>query len=216
MFNHLLIEQSFPTPIGIVKCGISSTYSTLILMGHNTYENGRSVIYRTLSHIVEVITFKRRLPLYNGESVKDCQGWIWRITKESGEVEHLQLNCLISDIATDVILLGSDPGEHLDSFAANNDSWITHIGSEDGEVMHYRALNDDWMPSRYKDALDFTTSFTSIQSNGLSTLVPDLREGERIHFHYLAAYDEYSEIRVNTWFAVDETKRNLENWIGIW
>jgi len=215
MLDHLLIEQSFPTPIGTVNCGLTCTDSKIAIVGYNTYDNGKSIVYNTASYIIEIITFKQRLPLYNGESVKDCQGWVWRIIKENAKSERIKLHCSLN-VSANSVLIGSDSGEHLDAVAASNDKWTVHIGTEDGEVMHARALIDDWMPTRYVDELDFTKSFTSLKLNGFITHVPELTVGERIHFHYLTAYDEFNETKVNTWLAVDEFKRELENWIGVW
>lgn len=215
MLPHLLIERSFPTPVGVVNCGLSSNKNIIKITDNVTYDNGKSIVFQTLAHIIEVITFKSRLPLYNGQSVTDREGWIWRITKNELEKEILELHCLLTDFPTG-IQLGGDPGEHLDAISANNNDWMLHIGTEDGEVMHFRALNDDGMPSRFMDSLGFSQSFTSMQLNGMITNVPELIIGEKVHFHYLTAYDKYEERTVNTWLAVDEFKHKLENWIGVW
>jgi len=215
MVNHYLIEQSFTTPIGTVKCGLNSTRPKIEITGRNSYENGTSIVYNTWSHNIELITFKQRLPLYNGETVTDCEGWIWRITKAIDDEETLQLQCLLNGYPTGVEL-GGDPGENLDSISASNNNWTLHIGSEDGETLESRASKDDWMPHRLIDSLGFSKSFTNVHFNGLITNVPVLIVGERIHFHYLTAYDKAKRDTVNTWLAVDEYKRNLENWIGIW
>jgi hypothetical protein len=146
----------------------------------------------------------------------DCQGWLWRISKEKSANEKIELQCKRTDFPAGIELGGYDCGEHLDAIAFNNNNWKLHIGTEDGEVLQQRALDDDWMPTRYSDELGFYHSFTSIESNGLITKVPELIEGERIHFHYITAYDKYRSDTANTWLAVDESKRRLENWIGIW
>ncbi len=215
MLPHLLIEQSFPTPIAMVVCGLSSDQDILKITDRIQHDNGESVVFQTSSHTIELITFKQRMPLYNGRSVEDCKGWIWRITKDNADDETLELHCSLTD-CVEGLTSGSDPGEHLDSIIADNKEWMLHIGTEDGEVMHFRALNDDWMPLRFKDRLGFSESFTHLQLNGMVTPVPELTAGERIHFHYLTAFDKYNEIVLNTWFAVDAFKRQLENWVGVW
>jgi hypothetical protein len=55
-----------------------------------------------------------------------------------------------------------------------------------------------------------------MKQNGFLTKIPDLTKGEKIHIQYLKAYDKKDEHKVNTWLAVEEFKRKLENWIGIW
>ena len=51
---------------------------------------------------------------------------------------------------------------------------------------------------------------------GFETEIPELHVGEQIHIQYLSAYDKKNPESVNTWLAVDEFKRKLENWIGVW
>jgi hypothetical protein len=216
MLPYLLIKEKFETPLGVVECGLSSSELSIEAIDKKQYDHGESTVYRTSSHIIELITFKRRLPLFNGDVVKDTAGWIWKITKEIDSSETFKLHCLLTPSDVSIKLNGSDPGEHLDSAYMNTEEWMLHVGTEDGEIMHNRALNEDWMPSRFKNQLSFQGSFTSVQPDGLVTIVPELDFGEHIHFHYLVAYDQQSEVKVNTWFAVDEFKRNLENWIGVW
>jgi hypothetical protein len=110
----------------------------------------------------------------------------------------------------------SATGEHLDVIQADNSEWTLHIGTEDGEVLNARAENDDWFPSRLKNDVDFCQSITEMKQNGLITKIPHLNKGEKLHIQYLIAYDKKDESKVNTWLAVDESKRNLENWIGLW
>lgn len=99
---------------------------------------------------------------------------------------------------------------------ADNNDWTLHIGTEDGEILNSRAENDDWFPSRLKNKVDFYQSISEMKQNGFVTKIPDLNKGEKIHIQYLTAYDKKDEQKVNTWLAVDEFKRKLENWIGIW
>jgi hypothetical protein len=74
------MEQQFDTPLGIVKCGLNSN-AILSLVGIKKYENGQSKIFKTIGYRVEIILFKIRLPLYNGENVAESRGWIFRIEK---------------------------------------------------------------------------------------------------------------------------------------
>lgn len=64
--------------------------------------------------------------------------------------------------------------------------------------------------------MDFYQSVTEMKQNGFVTKIPNLNKGEKIHIQYLTAYDKKDDQKVNTWLAVDEFKRKLENWIGIW
>ncbi|PUB32740.1 hypothetical protein C8J95_104141 [Elizabethkingia sp. YR214] len=59
-------------------------------------------------------------------------------------------------------------------------------------------------------------SMTEMKQNGFVTKIPELNKGEKLHIQYLTAYDKRDKEKVNTWLGVDESKRNLENLIGIW
>ncbi len=108
-------------------------------------------------------------------------------------------------------------GEHLDAIEASNNDWILHIGTEDGEMMNSRAVNNNWFPHRLQNKKEFYLSFTEMEKNGLVTKIPDLKIDERLYLQYICAYDKRSNdpTNVNTWLAVDEFKDELENWIGI-
>jgi len=211
----VLKESIFETPLGKVTCGIETSEGSCDIKGETSYEHGRSQTIVTHSHSIEFITFKLRLPLYNGELVADSMGWLWRISKYSSLDESIQLHCLLNDYNDDTEF-GSSPGEHLDSVEINDKNWVLHIGTEDGEIMHLRALHEDGMPLRFKDDLSFHISFHKLLRNGFTTAIPKLNQGENIHFHYLSAFDKRNSESVNTWLAVDSFKRELENWIGIW
>jgi hypothetical protein len=211
----VLKEDFFVTPLGTIKCGLSGTEGYVNIIDETNYEHGQSQTIATRSHRIELVTFKRRLPLYNGESVADSMGWLWRIEKISSQFDPIQLFCQLTDYNKNVEF-GSSPGEHLDSVEINNDVWVLHIGVEDGEIIQHRASQNDGMPSRLMDSYGFYNSLHQLQREGFVTPIPDLNEGEHIHLHYLTAFDEKNRESVNTWLAVDLFKRDIENWVGIW
>lgn len=55
-----------------------------------------------------------------------------------------------------------------------------------------------------------------MKEHGFITKIPDLHKDEKLHLQYLTAYDKREIRKANTWYAVDEFKRKLENWIGLW
>lgn len=213
--TNLLINRIFDTPLGQVFCGLTTDSSDIQNIGVKEYENGQSVSYKFGGYIVELVEFKIRLPLYNGETVKDSQGWIWRIEKIKDSSDNLILSCVLKDYS-EKVNFDTASGENLDAIEASNNAWVLHIGSEDGEILNSRAQLNDWFPNRLKDKVDFEHSITTILKDGLETEIPTLQTGEQIHIQFLIAYDKKSSESVNTWLAVEEYKRNLENWIGIW
>lgn len=177
------------------------------------YENGKSIIYQTEGHQIELIEFKSKTHQF----VNDSKCWIFRITKLNDSGEELKIKCELTNQRNEV-KFDTASGEHLDAIEGYNDEWQIHIGTEDGEVMHSRAEINDWFPERLKNKVNFFESITTyLKGNtGLETRVPRLKKDERIHIQYLSAIDKKDEKSINCWTAVDELKSNLENWIGIW
>jgi hypothetical protein len=213
--NHELIKKIFATPIGTISCRLTSNKPYITLIENKTYENGQSEIFKTNAYQIELVEFKVRLPLYNGSILTDSRGWIWRIYKQQNNFENLHLDCELIE-PTDDINYDFATGEHLDAIEASNKDWILHIGTEDGEVLNSRAAYNDWFPNRLQNTVDFYQSITEIKTNGFTTNIPNLRINEKIHIHYICAYDRRKNDpeNINTWLAVDEYIRNLENWIG--
>jgi len=214
--KNTLKNRIFETPLGQVVCGIDSTSSIIEFITTNNYENGQSETFRIGGYKIELIEFKIRQPLYNGENVTDSKGWIWRIEKVENSVVKLEIKCELTNPIYEVEF-DSASGEHLDAIVARNKHWSLHIGTEDGEIMNSRAETNDWFPKRHKNKVNFYQSITEMNKNGFVTKIPDLRIGEKLHIQFICAFDKIIEEtnHGSTCLAVDEFKRKLENWIGI-
>lgn len=205
-----IINRTFKTPIGQVVCGLTGDFYDVKKIDTQDYENGSSVSYSTSGHRIELIEFKIRQPLYNGETVKDTTGWIWRIEKIHEFNEKLKLSCVLSDYPDNVVF-DTAMGEHSDAIEARDDIWTLHIGTEDGEILNSRAKSNDGFPERLENKVDFYQSITKMLKEGFETKIPELRVGEQINIQYLSVYDKKNPESVNTWLALDEFKRKLEN-----
>ena len=210
------IKRIFETPLGQVICSLSTDSSNVENIGVKEYENGKSVLFKVGGHRIELVEFKIRQPLHNGATVKDSNGWVWRIEKVEEAIDNIKISCALSNYSDDVVFDNAN-GEHLDAIEAIEKEWILNIGTEDGEVMNSRAEEDDGFPNRLRNEVNFYQSITKSFKHGFETTIPDLIIGEQIHLQFLVAYDKVTdEFQTNTWIAVDEFKRKLENWIGIW
>lgn len=214
MTQNKIIEQQFESPLGIVRCGIKCDSFDMNLVEKKKYKNGQSEIYTTIGHKIEFISFKIKLPLYNGETVTDGCGWVFRVKKINNISELIEIYCIL-DSEVEGLESYSNCGEHLDAIRNDNQFWTLHIGTEDGEILNSRAEIDDWFPLRLKGSVNFNKSITAIKNNSLLTVIPKLNKGEKIHIQYLTAYDKHENDKVNTWLAVDEFKHKLEDWIGL-
>lgn len=173
------IKREFKTPLGVVRCGlicngIDGSVET------KKYENGSSEIFKTDGHKIEIVSFKIRVPLYNGDILTDSFGWIFRIEKTASIDEKVETYCLLDKINNE-ITFDTATGEHLDAIQADSNEWTLHIGTEDGEILNSRAQNDDWFPPRLRNKIDFYHSITEMKPNGFVTKIPDLNKGEKIH-----------------------------------
>ena len=209
-----IILKTFETPLGTVNCGLAADSTGLNMLGQNSYENGQSAIYATAGHRVELIEFKiREAPADHG-SVKDSKGWIWKIKKLNDVSEELTVYCLFENPVV-AVEFDAASGERLDAIEVFNDNWRLYIGTEDGEALNSRAENEDEFPARLVNKVDFYNSITKTQQTGFKSVIPALNKNEIIHLQYLSAYQKKIEGNLDAWFAVDQEKRRLDNWIGI-
>ena len=160
-----LINIIFKTPIGKVVCGLDSNSLNIKSEKSKIYEHGKSKVFESNDYVIELVEFKIRQPLYNGETIFDTNGWIWRIEKTNGSSCELKLFCELIDFENN-LEFDTATGENLDSIEAYNKDWKLHIGTEDGEIMNTRAKLDDWFPNRLKKKVNIYRSITKMNING--------------------------------------------------
>ncbi len=168
------IKREFKTPLGVVRSGLICNRQNSFVETKK-YENGSSEIFKTEGHKIEIVSFKIRVPLYNGGTLTDSFGWIFRIEKAADIDEKVETYCLLDKI-NDEITFDTATGEHLDAIQADGKEWTLHIGTEDGEVLNLRAENNDWFPLRLKNKVDFYQSITKMKQNGFVTKIPVTKE----------------------------------------
>ncbi|SDT05161.1 hypothetical protein [Winogradskyella sediminis] len=212
--RNTLINRTFNTPLGIISCDLNSNYTFIELQNSGSYKNGTYEKFKTSAHDIELIEFKVKQPFYNGETIADSKCWIWRIEKVKEIFEDLEIKVLITDFPKNSEFDFAS-GENLDAFEITNDKWKLHIGTEDGEILNYRAENNDWFPTRLLNKKNHWQEITELNKSSILTNVPELKIGEKIHLQYLTAFDKQNTETINTWVAIDEHKSELEKWIGI-
>lgn len=178
------------------------------------YVNGKSEIFETIGHRIEVIEFQVKQPLENGGTVAGSLGWIWKMKKINNKQEHLETFCLLQNPAEEVEF-DYDGGEWVDAMEAVSKDWRLHIGTEDAVHLENRARDDDEFPKRLKREGDFISSLIKVQENKVSIKVPPLLKNEILYLQYITAYDKRDDNNFNTWETIDQYKHNLEKWIGL-
>ena len=212
--RNTLINRTFHTPLGIISCDLNSNYTFIVLQNSGSYKNGTYEKFKTSAHDIELIEFKVNQPSYNGETIEDSKCWVWRIEKVKEISENLEIKVSITDFLENSEFDFAS-GENLDAFEITNNEWKLHIGTEDGEILNYRAENNDWFPIRLLNTKNHWQEITELNKSSILTNVPELKIGEKIHLQYLTAFDKQNTETINTWVAVDESKLELEKWIGI-
>ena len=178
----------------------------------------RNNVFATLGHDV---TIKRVTPsldwLPQHMHVESIAAWMFYISKRNSSEEQLSISIdLITQDST--IICGSTTGERLVAIEFENGIRQMHIGTEDEDAMAFRASIDDYMPQRLMKSLtNYQLEITAITATGLLTQVPPLEVGEQFYFHYIVAenpcrqsVDYPNESDVSTWFAVEQSKKQLE------
>ena len=166
-----IISDEFHTKLGTIQTWLDSDFSNLV----NVSTNQSTVV--TNSHKVtlqKLTSFNDWLkPKINCES---SIGWRWFIEKINNKAENLTLFCELINPRSDQTM---DPnsGEWLDAVELETPIHHLHIGTEDGEIMCYRSMNNDFMPQRFEKVLGFDGthySFTEYTNFGFKTNIPKL------------------------------------------
>lgn len=214
MKQRIITERYLKCPLGVVRCGFRCDALISLNADIRSYDNGESETFITSGHKIEMIKFKLKMPLYNHKTIADSCGQIFRIEKINDIQESIGTFCLLNSFSAD-IEFDMASGEHLDAIQANKEDWTLHIGTEDGEILNSRAAKGDWFPPRLRNKDNPQKTISIMRKNGFSSKVPDLYQGEKMYLHYLTAFDNSDERKINTWLAVDQNKKNLEQWIGL-
>ncbi|WP_299626857.1 hypothetical protein [uncultured Tenacibaculum sp.] len=216
--------SNFKTQLGDISLNLHSNKDGEITNSESGY------IFQSDSFRVEIIEFteiKNWLKEVSEIEIQSSIGWIFRITKLNDNNETLNFDCSLERTSTE-ITSEPDTGENLQAIWIEDKKNVVSIGTEDGEMMRYRAEKNDWMPNRLKSELGIIKtgsflnqknqekSFTKQLPFGFETKIPKLKKGEKLYFHYLVATNELKksidypdEYDISTNFAVDYPKWTL-------
>ena len=205
-----ILSENFETQLGTVRTWIETDSYSLFLPCNN------KIITKEHEIIIQAFELDS-IELPEGMNYENSKGWMWFIKKINKQTEQLTIFCKLVNPKSDTTY-GANSGEYLDAIEIEDKTYQLHIGTEDGEVLQYRAKKSDWMPKRFENELDFDKSFTEYIDFGFKTTIPKLEEGEKIYFHFLVATNPIrqskkypDELDVSTWYAVDQSKKFLDN-----
>ncbi len=143
--------------------------------------------------------------------------WRWYFRCVSGAAPAIIVQCGLkgpSDAIWDAAT-----GENLAAISYGFQDATVHIGTEDDERLLARTMQPDGgFPTRFKEDLALPSPFSkdliTIGRSGVQIQVPDLRIGEALYFHLIAAYT-VNELKddISSWIAVDRSKKELDDWL---
>ena len=217
--------STFATNLGIINLTLNSNDNLQFKKLDNKF------ICKTKSFNIEIFEFSdiTEWRSETGFEIEASIGWIVRLIKTSNSKSNLEFQCNLTPKYSD-ITSEPDTGESLLALWIENETDVVSIGSEDGEMMKYRAEKNDWMPERFTNELGYVKSgyffnkrieeksFTELSDFGLKTEIPKLKNGEKFYFHYLVAtnklkkskeYPESDSYDISTNLAVDYPKWTL-------
>jgi hypothetical protein len=207
--------SQFETPFGVVCTWLENSRG-------NSYISTDQVFNQYKAHKVTLMSAEFRNEwLPEGFSIESSIIWRWYIEKANELEENLTICCKLIDQKQNVYCGGSS-GQYVQAFELQNDTHHAYIGTEDGELMQYRAEQNDWMPNRFKDVLSEEFSFIEDLDCGFKVNVPKLLMGEKIYFHFLVAVDKIrphktipNEVDESTWLAVTFQKSILDDYLNV-
>lgn len=211
---YKLLNRKFQTPLGDVICELKCTHNKYSVLSEVTNNFTTSITIRTASSIITVNDFKIPSNLILKQPILNTNGWTYQIEKLNDDVEDLIISCRLipkyNDLEFDIAT-----GENLDAIEASNEEFILHIGTEDGQTLRHRSLNNDWMPIRFAEDLINTKLLYGLINDGFETIIPNLNANEKLYIHFLCAIGNKIENNISTWIAVDQDKNDLEANINI-
>lgn len=205
-----ILKDNFETKLGVIQTSIESDFNNVVMcVGGYTKTQGHKIHF-------QVFEIKNEWLNNKAMKIESSRGYRYHIEKIGEAVENLHIYCKLINPTKDTSF-GGATGEFLDAIEIENATDVIYIGTEDSELMRARAEVSDWMPERFKNKLNLSYSFTEFIDYGFKTIVPHLKLGEKIYFHFLIAMntvkqsaDYPGELDISTWFAVDQHKQFLD------
>jgi hypothetical protein len=208
--------DTFRTSVGDVRCALRSD------LPFNLPSNG---IDRVVVGGYRIRRTVHLLPLgwsgtliVGGPPIAGGCCWRWYVERMTSDPADLTLGCGL--LAEDSMFWDSATGENLAAVEYRNGDQVLHIGTEDDDNLWMRTKNESgWFPPRFESLLklpsEFSQDLIKLTKQEIEISVPALDVGERVYFHFIAAYQECTSVQdISTWIAVDRSKRQLDDVFG--
>jgi hypothetical protein len=196
-------EAKIPTPLGdvIFTCEANNNAITKMSPSQIISLQSGEIITSWISdeYIIEFLNFNFTPTLPIELKVEKCTASFWRVKA----LKDLNVNfkCYLNAN----IKCSPESGENLIAASFENNFYNLSIGTEDEESVNNRATSNYWFPSR----LEIKPNHINYLSNGIDILLPTLIKSEQIQIQFIVALSSKANPEISTWYAVDQSPRNL-------
>ena len=158
------------------------------------------------------------LPLISKLGITHSYCWRWFVEQLSDKPSVVSIDCF-STVDSKPCKTSFSSGELLEAVEIEAAALSIHMGTEDTDAHWSRAQHADWMPVRLESLLGNhrkrVVNWVAAIPGGLRIQLPELRQHERIYFHFAVAAKSNvagGEIPpdTSTWMAVDCRKQELD------
>lgn len=153
--------------------------------------------------IIEVLKFPFIPKLPSNLYADTCICILWRIKALKNIDNFLNFKCVLK---TD-LERSPESGEGLECQSFENSNLKLSIGTEDLEFLLRRAAHQDWLPSRYQSELDEIE--LRYLAKGIEIRLPNLLRSECAQLQFIVAWSSTKNPEVSTWYAVDQSAKEL-------
>lgn len=109
---------------------------------------------------------------------------------------------------------GYNGGEDLEGQTWDSENLTVSLGTHDGERLLARSITNDFMPINFESNTD-AYNIINHKPNGLVVQLKSIRINEICQMHFVVSWSKKKENDVSTWYAVDQSNRNLLRVLGI-
>lgn len=199
------------TPLGIVRSFVSVNGVELPLDEATIFgvgSDGLGAQWHSPHCLAEAVLLRPVNPLRDRYPVAECRAFLWRV-RLTQPVASLQFAFRL--YPNQPIDSGPDSGEHLDAQTWEIENIRVTIGTQDDEVLSYRASVGDMLPRRYDVPVTWPPNvfFVAYLPDGFNVTFTDAEAEDEFQIHFAVAWSFDDEHAVATWFAVDTNAQSI-------
>lgn len=207
-FNYLpatIAQFQMDTPLGTVfsECEIGGTVlSVETAQKYASSDASQKLLsWENEKYKVEILLNRPELHPELLSALTDCQVFTWRVLAHQ---DIFSLSFWSRLLMNKPLEGGADSGEYLEAQTWNDEKNRISLGTHDSAYLYQRAEKNDRLPNRFLEFGDQwnALNFVSMLPDGLKVTLPNVKAGDEIQMHFVAAWSPFDEKNCHTWLAV--------------